>query len=135
MYTFTCTLCIHVHNTLYFYGTYTHDVSMLYSWPSIIWKRKLKSRYNFNKNPYIPLFTPPLPFSLPPSLSPSFPSVSPSLPPPRLFCVKERQLQVQTLARESILSELGGVEGKYQAIMSQVTSTSEQMAQLEANGG
>ena len=42
---------------------------------------------------------------------------------------------MQTLARESILSELGGVEGKYQAIMSQVTSTSEQMAQLEANGG
>ena len=47
---------------------------------------------------------------------------------------QERQLQVQTLSRESILSEISGVESKYQTAMSQVAGTAEQMSQLAANG-
>ena len=43
-------------------------------------------------------------------------------------------MQVHSLSRESILSEMSGVEGKYQTAMSQVASTTDQMTQLEANG-
>ena len=51
-----------------------------------------------------------------------------------VLSVQERQLQVQTKARESVLSEMSGVETKYQTVLAQVCSTTEQMAHLEANG-
>ena len=43
-------------------------------------------------------------------------------------------MQVQTKARESVLSEMSGVETKYQTVLAQVCSTTEQLAHLEANG-
>ena len=47
---------------------------------------------------------------------------------------QERQLQVLSLSRESILRGMSGVETKYQTVMSQVASTTEQMTLLDTNG-
>ena len=41
---------------------------------------------------------------------------------------------MQSLSRESILREMGGVETKYQTAMTQVAINAEQMTQLETNG-
>ena len=51
-----------------------------------------------------------------------------------VVCEQERQLQVQTLSRESMLSEMSGVETKYQTVLAQVSATATQMTHLEANG-
>ena len=51
-----------------------------------------------------------------------------------VVCEQERQLQVQSLSRESMLSELSGVETKYQTVLAQVSATATQMTHLEANG-